>query len=109
MRTRSMVALGLGVALWSIPLSGQRQGTAQNETAAPAKAVWPPQRLPDGQPDVQGFWGPVQNGTQSLTNPMAGLGLVLSVVIVLRQVFVEVRRGGGSVLLCFGSEHGWRG
>jgi hypothetical protein len=37
----------------------------------PAKP-WPPTRLPDGQPDVQGFFGPVISGTQSLTNPMAG-------------------------------------
>ena len=73
MSIRSMTALGIGAVLLSlaVPVSGQRQGTARNETAAAAKP-WPPQRLPDGQPDVQGFWGPVQNGTQSLTNPMAG-------------------------------------
>ena len=73
MRTPSMTALGIGVAFLSlaVPLSGQR-GTAPSETAAAAKTRWPPQRLPDGQPDVQGFWGPPLNGTQSLTNPMAG-------------------------------------
>ena len=59
-----MTALGIGAVLLSlaVPVSGQRQGTARNETAAAAKP-WPPQRLPDGQPDVQGFFGPVQNGT----------------------------------------------
>ena len=73
MSIRSMTALGIGAVLLSlaVPVSGQRQGTARNETAAAAKP-WPPQRLPDGQPDVQGLWAPVQNETQSLTNPIVG-------------------------------------
>jgi hypothetical protein len=71
MRTRSMIAFGIGVALWSlaVTVSGQRGATAQNERPA-AKTPWPPQRLPDGQPDVQGSYGPVISGTLTLTNPM---------------------------------------
>ena len=41
-----------------------------------------------------------------LTDPVAGLGLVLCVVIVLRQMLVEVGRRGGPVLLWFGGKHG---
>ena len=42
----------------------------------------------------------------SLTDPVTGLRLTLGVVIVVRQVLVEVGRGSGSVLLWFGREHG---
>ncbi len=68
------MALGIGAAVLclAVPVSGQGRGTAQNDNAAAAKTKWPPERLPDGQPDVQGFFGPVVTGTQSLTNPMAG-------------------------------------
>ena len=70
MRT-TMMALGIGAALVSlaVPLSGQVQGS-QTQTAAPRP--WPPERLPDGQPDVQGRWDPVLGGTYSLTNAMSG-------------------------------------
>src|SRR5262245_35626142 len=37
-------------------------------------AGWEPARLPDGQPDVQGFWQPTLGGTYSLTNPRRGGG-----------------------------------
>jgi hypothetical protein len=33
-------------------------------------AVKPLERLPDGQPNVQGVWGPVNGGSLSLTNPV---------------------------------------
>jgi hypothetical protein len=67
---QAMLALGISATLLSlvvVPVAGQARGTQ----SLPAKP-WPPARLPDGQPDVQGFFGPVINGTQSLTNPMAG-------------------------------------
>jgi len=65
---RSLVILAIVLAL-AVPASSQ-QRPAPNP-AAPA-AQWPPARLPDGQPDVQGLWRPPVNGTQSLTNPMTG-------------------------------------
>ena len=34
-----------------------------------AAQPWTPARLPDGQPDVQGFWRVEKGGTYSLTNP----------------------------------------
>ena len=71
---RTMTALGISAAILSVavPVAGQGPGRAQNETAALAKTTWPPQRLSDGQPDVQGLWNPVLGGTFSLTNPMTG-------------------------------------
>ena len=73
MGARCWITLGTSVAVLSLafPVSAQVRGTAQAETATAAKP-WPPTRLPDGQPDVQGFWNAVINGTHSLTNPMAG-------------------------------------
>jgi hypothetical protein len=56
----------------AISLSGQQPGAAQNGTATAASAKWQPSRLPDGQPDVQGHWRPVNGGSFSLTNPMTG-------------------------------------
>jgi hypothetical protein len=56
----------------AISLYGQQPGAAQNGTAPAASAKWQPSRLPDGQPDVQGHWRPVNGGTFSLTNPMTG-------------------------------------
>jgi hypothetical protein len=73
MGARYWITLGTSVAVLSIafPVSAQVRGTTRAETATAAKP-WPPARLPDGQPDVQGFWNAVINGTHSLTNPMAG-------------------------------------
>jgi len=73
MRARRWITLGTSVAVLSLafPVSGQVRGTNQAETK-PASKPWPPARLPDGQPDVQGFWNAVITGTHSLTNPMAG-------------------------------------
>src|SRR6266851_6869 len=72
--TQAMLALGISATLLSlslvvVPVSGQARGTQRQ--SLPTKP-WPPARLPDAQPDVEGFFGPVINGTQSLTNPMAG-------------------------------------
>ena len=70
--TQAMLALGIGATLLSlavVPVTGQARGTqGQSLPARP----WPPARLPDGQPDVQGFFGPVITGTQSVTNPTTG-------------------------------------
>jgi hypothetical protein len=44
------------------------QSSADAKTAAP----WVPSRLPDGQPDVQGFWSAEVSGTYSLLNPRKG-------------------------------------
>ena len=42
----------------------------------PAAAAWTPARTADGQPDVQGFWQAVVEGTYSLTEPSrGGIGL----------------------------------
>ena len=51
-----------------------------------------------------GFTGHQSQPLRSLTNPPAGLGLSLCVVIVVRQVLVEISRRSGSVLLWFGRE-----
>ena len=73
MRTeRLMAAFGIGAALLSttVPLVGQGQRGAGNP-AVVAKP-WPPVRLTDGQPDVQGMWSAVNGGSTSLTNPISG-------------------------------------
>jgi hypothetical protein len=41
-----------------------------NPTAPPRP--WPPQKLSDGQPDVQGIWAATMAGSTSLTNPISG-------------------------------------
>jgi len=73
MRARCWITLGTSIAVLSlaVPVSGQVRGTTQTGTATTGKP-WPPARLSDGQPDVQGFWNAVIAGTHSLTNPMAG-------------------------------------
>jgi hypothetical protein len=71
MRTeRMIVTFGIGAALLSTaaPVAGQRGGAADR---AAVSRPWPPERLPDGQPDVQGTYGAVNGGSTSLTNPMS--------------------------------------
>jgi hypothetical protein len=65
-----IIAFGIGAALSlaTVPLQGQGQGGA----AKPAPKPWPPQKLSDGQPDVQGIWAAVNGGSTSLTNPISG-------------------------------------
>src|SRR6266850_2715612 len=73
MRTeRLMVAFGIGAALLSTTASvvGQDQRGAGNP--AGVARPWPPTRLVDGQPDVQGLWSAVNAGSTSLTNPISG-------------------------------------
>ena len=68
---RLMVAFGLGAALlMTIPVAGQQRGRGGAPPAA--TRPWPPERLADGQPDVQGIWSAVNGGSTSLTNPISG-------------------------------------
>ena len=61
MRTEQLiVSFGISAALLStiVPVVGQGREV--------------PARLPDGQPNVQGIYGPVNAGSTSLTNPISG-------------------------------------
>jgi hypothetical protein len=70
--THLIVAFGIGAALLSATATvrGQEERGAANRAASPRP--WPPQRLPDGQPDVQGIWAASNAGSTSLTNPISG-------------------------------------
>jgi len=70
--THLIVAIGIGAALLSAPATvrGQEERGAANRAAS--SRPWPPQRLADGQPDVQGVWAAVNAGSTSLTNPISG-------------------------------------
>jgi len=46
--------------LLAVPVLAQEQGT------------WQPSHLADGQPSLEGYWGPALGGGFSLTNPMTG-------------------------------------
>jgi hypothetical protein len=73
MRTEHLVvALGIGAALLvtAVPLAGQEERAAANRPTA--SRPWPPPRLSDGQPDVQGIWAATMAGSTSLTNPISG-------------------------------------
>src|SRR5258705_13632431 len=62
MRTEQLiVALGIGAVLLSTAASVGAQG---QRGAGPARP-WPPQRLSDGQPDVQGIWAAANGGLAS--------------------------------------------
>jgi len=63
-----LLAFGVVFVALAMPLASQQQAP-RNESAGKS---WPPPRLSDGQPDVQGLWRPTMNGTQSLTAPMTG-------------------------------------
>src|SRR5262245_38047071 len=68
---RLMAVFSIGAAVWltTITIVGQQRGGA----AAPGVSrPWPPERLADGQPDVQGLWSAVNAGSTSLTNPVSG-------------------------------------
>jgi hypothetical protein len=59
------------VLLWTTaPVIGQEGGGAPNRPPAPKP--WPPARLPDGQPDVQGIYAAQAGGSVSLSNPISG-------------------------------------
>jgi hypothetical protein len=66
-----IIAFGIGAALAfaAVPVRGQAQGGAANRAVS---KPWPPQKLSDGQPDVQGIWAAVNAGSTSLTNPISG-------------------------------------
>ena len=72
MRTgRLTLTLGISIALLSaaVPAAGQGgEGAAKPAVARP----WPPARLADGQPDVQGVWAAQAGGSVSLSNPISG-------------------------------------
>jgi hypothetical protein len=70
---RVTVAFGIGAMLLSATMTirGQEERGAAPR-AAPTSRPWPPHRLPDGQPDVQGIWAAVNAGSTSLTNPISG-------------------------------------
>ena len=73
MRTgRVIVSIGMCVALLSmaVPAAGQENESAPNRPAA--SRPWPPARLADGQPDVQGVWAAQAGGSVSLSNPISG-------------------------------------
>ena len=61
---QTVMALGICVALVSLPASLSGQGAVPRSPASPRP--WPPALTPDGQPDVQGSWRPVIGGTQSV-------------------------------------------
>ena len=61
---RSALAFAIAATLGSMSVSLSGQG-ATNAPAAPSKP-WPPAKLADGQPDVQGVFRPVSGGTHSI-------------------------------------------
>ena len=72
MRTaRTIVIMGMSVVFLSValPALGQGGGGGANR---PAPKPWPPARLADGQPDVQGVWAAQAGGSVSLSNPISG-------------------------------------
>jgi hypothetical protein len=71
MRTdRLIVIVGIGAAFLSMAVPAAGQGNDAAARAAVARP-WPPQRLADGQPDVQGTWSAVNGGSTSLSNPVS--------------------------------------
>ena len=67
--------IGVALLLLGVPLFAQSPGTRDSGLGIripdPESRI-PAGKLPDGQPDVQGFWGSVLGGTVSLTHPMTG-------------------------------------
>ena len=81
MNTRSLLATVFAgaFAVVAVVAAARAQNAAVDKTltahsAADAKtaAPWVPARLPDGQPDVQGFWSAEVSGSYSLLNPRKG-------------------------------------
>src|SRR4030095_9047015 len=68
---RLMAALGTVAAVWltTVTVVGQLRG---GPGARAVSRPWPPERLSDGQPDVEGLWSAVNAGSTSLTNPVSG-------------------------------------
>ena len=76
---RMIVAFAISAALLSTaaPVVGQGGGAAG--TRAVGSRPWPPDHLPDGQPDVQGIWSAVNGGSTSLTNPISSIASLMMV------------------------------
>jgi hypothetical protein len=70
MAGRCAAALLACAAAW--PLAAAAQTAPASAAATPAAQPWTLSKLPDGQPDVRGFWGPKKQGTYSLTHPSNG-------------------------------------
>ncbi|OFW03449.1 MAG: hypothetical protein A3I61_16780 [Acidobacteria bacterium RIFCSPLOWO2_02_FULL_68_18] len=66
-----MVTIGVGVVFLSAtaPAVGQE---GQGAESRPVSRPWPPARMADGQPDVQGIWAAAPGGSVSLSNPISG-------------------------------------
>jgi hypothetical protein len=73
MNTKNLIiAFGIGIALSLTTVAPQAQGQGGAANRPAASKPWPPQKLSDGQPDVQGIWAAVNGGSTSLTNPISG-------------------------------------
>ena len=81
MNTRSLLATGLtgALAVVGVVAAARAQNAAVDKAIASKSAAgaetaapWVSSRLPDGQPDVQGFWSAEVSGTYSLLNPRKG-------------------------------------
>ena len=68
---RLIVASGIGAVLLSVTLAVAGQDKKGAGPPAVAARPWPPARLADGQPDIQGLWSAVNAGSVSLTNPVS--------------------------------------
>ncbi|MGH9255331.1 MAG: hypothetical protein ACRD3C_12270 [Vicinamibacterales bacterium] len=73
MRTgRTIVTLGTSVVLLTMAGPAVGQGREAAATQPAQSRPWPPARLADGQPDVQGVWAAQAGGSVSLSNPISG-------------------------------------
>src|SRR5690242_10879111 len=64
-----LFALAIAVGCWA---ATQVAGQAPAATGKANAAAWKPSRLPDGRPDLQGFW--TSNTSTPLQAPAAGAG-----------------------------------
>ena len=87
----ALLTFVLMLAWWATSISSvaaQQKGATSKAPAAESRP-WPP-RTPDGQPDIQGYWGSVEGGMYSLNlesvNHLSKLGMPRT----------RVRDGGGS-------------
>jgi hypothetical protein len=70
--TMSLAAAAAAMTLSTAPALAQ----APNSEAAKVTPAWTPAHLPDGQPDVRGYWVAKVYGMGCLTNPRSGPGCV---------------------------------
>ena len=97
MRTRRLtLTLGLSILLLAagVPAAGQGEGAAKPAVARP----WPPARLADGQPDVQGVWAAQAGGVAALdrlTDQLRVSNLLAFEDITGEKNRAEVRKGLG--------------